>query len=351
MEFPNALQNWYLENRRDLPWRSTRDPYHIWLSEIMLQQTRVEQGLPYYTKFIEAFPKVEDLAAASSEKVLKLWQGLGYYSRARNLHETAKYVAYELNGKFPGSYKELLKLKGVGDYTASAIASFCYNEKVALVDGNVFRVVSRLKGIETPINTTEGKKLFKKLAEEALEKVNFDRSTYNQAIMEFGALHCKPANPACEVCPFNEECVALRTHKIKDLPVKLRKTRVKKRYFNYLVLETGNEETAIEKRTGKGIWHGLYQFPLVETEKKISEKELRQNELFRQYIKEKDFSVEIFNPEPVIHKLSHQHLYATFWRVQVMEQENTVPLESISAYPVPVLIQNFLNEYLPEDYK
>lgn len=140
MEFPNALQNWYLENRRDLPWRSTRDPYHIWLSEIMLQQTRVEQGLPYYTKFIEAFPEIEDLAAASSEKVLKLWQGLGYYSRARNLHETAKYVAYELNGKFPGSYKELLKLKGVGDYTASAIASFCYNEKVALVDGNVFRV-------------------------------------------------------------------------------------------------------------------------------------------------------------------------------------------------------------------
>ncbi len=352
MKFPNTLENWYLENKRELPWRNTKNPYNIWLSEIMLQQTRVEQGLPYYEKFIEAFPTVFDLAGASSEKVMKLWQGLGYYSRARNLHEAAKHVAYELNGNFPDTYKELLKLKGVGDYTASAIASFCYNENVALVDGNVFRVLSRLKGIDTPINTTQGKKLFKKIAEEELEKVRFDRSIYNQAIMEFGALHCKPSNPACEVCPFNEECVALRTHKIKDLPVKLKKTKVKNRYFNYLVFQNEQEQTIIEKRSGKGIWNGLYQFPLIETSGLVSEKELLQNTDFREYIKEKKFSVEIYNHEPVIHKLSHQHLYATFWLVETdrLEHEN-VSLENLTNYPVPVLIQNFLNEYLPEDYK
>ncbi len=352
MKFPNTLENWYLENKRELPWRNTKNPYNIWLSEIMLQQTRVEQGLPYYEKFIEAFPTVFDLAGASSEKVMKLWQGLGYYSRARNLHETAKHVAYELNGNFPDTYKELLKLKGVGDYTANAIASFCYNENVALVDGNVFRVLSRLKGIDTPINTTQGKKLFKKIAEEELEKVRFDRSIYNQAIMEFGALHCKPSNPACEVCPFNEECVALRTHKIKDLPVKLKKTKVKNRYFNYLVFQNEQEQTIIEKRSGKGIWNGLYQFPLIETSGLVSEKELLQNTDFREYIKEKKFSVEIYNPEPVVHKLSHQHLYATFWLVETdrLEHEN-VSLENLINYPVPVLIQNFLNEYLPEDYK
>lgn len=352
MKFPNTLENWYLENKRELPWRNTKNPYNIWLSEIMLQQTRVEQGLPYYEKFIEAFPTVFDLAGASSEKVMKLWQGLGYYSRARNLHETAKHVAYELNGNFPDTYKDLLKLKGVGDYTASAIASFCYNENVALVDGNVFRVLSRLKGIDTPTNTTQGKKLFKKIAEEELKKVHFDRSIYNQAIMEFGALHCKPSNPACEVCPFNEECVALRTHKIKDLPVKLKKTKVKNRYFNYLVFQNEQEQTIIEKRSGKGIWNGLYQFPLIETSGPVSEKELLQNRDFREYIKEKKFSVEIYNPEPVVHKLSHQHLYATFWLVETdrLEQEN-VSLENLTNYPVPVLIQNFLNEYLPEDYK
>lgn len=352
MKFPNTLENWYLENKRELPWRNTKNPYNIWLSEIMLQQTRVEQGLPYYEKFIEAFPTVFDLAGASSEKVMKLWQGLGYYSRARNLHEAAKHVAYELNGNFPDTYKELLKLKGVGDYTANAIASFCYNENVALVDGNVFRVLSRLKGIDTPINTTQGKKLFKKIAEEELEKVRFDRSIYNQAIMEFGALHCKPSNPACEVCPFNEECVALRTHKIKDLPVKLKKTKVKNRYFNYLVFQNEQEQTIIEKRSGKGIWNGLYQFPLIETSGPVSEKELLENTDFREYIKEKKFSVEIYNPEPVVHKLSHQHLYATFWLVETdrLEHEN-VSLENLINYPVPVLIQNFLNEYLPEDYK
>ena len=214
MVFSKVLIDWYLKNKRELPWRKTSDPYHIWLSEIMLQQTRIEQGLPYYQRFISAFPSVFDLAAAPQEKVLKLWQGLGYYSRARNLHESAKYVAEELNGVFPGSYKELKELKGVGDYTAAAIASICYNEPVAVVDGNVYRVLSRFFDIETPINSTAGIKEFKALASELLDEK--DPSSFNQALMEFGALQCKPRNPLCETCPLSSGCLALQKNKIKD---------------------------------------------------------------------------------------------------------------------------------------
>ncbi|HER40372.1 MAG TPA: A/G-specific adenine glycosylase, partial [Salinimicrobium catena] len=206
MLFAKKLTSWYLENKRDLPWRKTTDPYRVWLSEIILQQTRVAQGMPYYFRFIDVFPTVFDLAAASEEEVLKQWQGLGYYSRARNLQAAAKFVSEELNGKFPDNFKDLLKLKGVGDYTASAVASICYNEPVAVVDGNVFRVISRIFGIDTPINSNEGKKQFGEKAQELLDKKN--PAEFNQAIMEFGALHCTPRKPQCEACPFAEECVA-----------------------------------------------------------------------------------------------------------------------------------------------
>lgn len=316
----------------------------------MLQQTRIEQGLPYYYKFIEAYPTVFDLANAPADEVLKLWQGLGYYSRARNLHETAKYVAFELDGIFPDNYKGLLKLKGVGDYTASAIASICYDEPVAVVDGNVYRVLSRIFGIDTPINSTAGNKEFKSLAQELLDKK--DPATFNQAIMEFGALHCKPQNPACHICPFNDKCLALKDQKIKDLPVKLKKGKVKKRYFNYLVFDLGSEKTILEQRKGKGIWNGLYQFPLVESEKAISEEELLTSEEFIEKIPLEEFSVELINEDPVVHKLSHQHLYTRFWRINSeAELDNTIPLEKIKEYPVPVLIDNFLNDYLPDAYK
>lgn len=316
----------------------------------MLQQTRIEQGLPYYYKFIEAYPSVFDLANAPADEVLKLWQGLGYYSRARNLHETAKYVAFELDGKFPDTYKGLLKLKGVGDYTASAIASICYNEPVAVVDGNVYRVLSRIFGIDTPINSTPGIKEFKALAQELLDKD--DPATFNQAIMEFGALHCKPQNPYCETCPFNEKCLALKDQRIKELPIKLKKTKIKKRYFNYLVFDLDNENTILEQRTGKGIWNGLYQFPLIETEKLSAENELVQLDSFKELIQEQKYSLELYNEEPVVHKLSHQHLYTLFWLVNTQGlQERSVSLEEVMNYPVPVLIGNFLNEYLPDDYK
>ncbi|MCG9970451.1 A/G-specific adenine glycosylase, partial [Christiangramia crocea] len=290
-----------------------------------------------------------DLAGASAEEVLKLWQGLGYYSRARNLHETARYVANDLDGEFPRNYKGLIKLKGVGDYTASAIASICYNEPVAVVDGNVYRVLSRIFGIDTPINTTKGNKDFKALAEELLDRK--DPATFNQALMEFGALHCKPQNPACEVCPFNDKCVALKNHKVRELPVKLKKTKVKKRYFNYLVFDLENNRTVLEQRTGKGIWNGLYQFPLVESEKLLEERELILKNDFKTMV-DGNFCIELFNEEPVVHKLSHQHLYTRFWLVNAsgMSKE-AVGLEQVMDYPVPVLIENFLNEFLPEEYK
>ncbi len=344
MPFAKTLMSWYLKNKRDLPWRNTRDPYHIWLSEIMLQQTRVAQGLPYYLKFLDAFPTVHDLAGASEEKVLKLWQGLGYYSRARNLHGTAKYVSEELNGIFPPSYKELIKLKGVGDYTASAIASTCYSEPVAAVDGNVYRVLSRYFEVDTPVNSGSGMKEFKALSQELLGKE--DPWTYNQAIMEFGATHCKPKNPLCESCPFNNSCLALKNNKTGILPVKIKNGKIKNRYFNYIVFSSPENNTLLEKRLGKGIWEGLYQFPLVETEFPVSAADFTSHENFKAIIGRGSPKVSLFNETPIIHKLTHQHIHARFWIIKKDELAGeTVRVKQIKDYPVPVLIANFLNEY------
>jgi len=342
--FHKTLTFWYLNNKRELPWRETNDPYCIWLSEIMLQQTRIEQGLPYYLAFTSAFPTVYDLAKASEEEVLKLWQGLGYYSRARNLHTTAKYVAFELNGKFPESYDGLLKLKGVGDYTASAIASICYKEPVAVVDGNVYRVLARYFDIDTPINSTSGIKEFKTLAKELLDKE--DPATYNQAIMEFGALQCKPQSPLCNTCPLNESCLALKNDKISVLPVKIKKTKVKKRYFNYLVFISEENKTLLERRTGKGIWEGLYQFPLVETEGLSDASELESHEDYLEFLENEELSITLYNKTPIVHKLSHQHIYTRFWIIDKNNLPTTaISIDKLEEYPVPVLIANFLNEY------
>ncbi|HSM63299.1 MAG TPA: A/G-specific adenine glycosylase [Gillisia sp.] len=349
MIFHKILINWYLGNKRDLPWRQTSDPYHIWLSEIMLQQTRIEQGLPYYLAFTEAFPSVFDLAKASQDEVLKLWQGLGYYSRARNLHETAKFVAEELNGKFPDNYKDLLKLKGIGDYTASAIASICYNEAAPVVDGNVYRTLARYFDIDTPINSTAGQKEFKALASELIDAD--DPATYNQAIMEFGALQCKPQNPLCESCPLSNSCLALAKNKIKLLPVKLKKTKVKKRFFNYLVFLSEDNKTLLEQRLGKGIWEGLYEFPLLESDCLIGIDELLKDEERFPEGKDHNRKLSLFNDTPIIHKLSHQHIYTRFWILENAElSDEAVPLASIQEYAVPVLIANFINEFELSEY-
>ncbi|MEE4001156.1 A/G-specific adenine glycosylase [Tenacibaculum sp. FZY0031] len=338
---------WYSKNKRSLPWRKTKDPYRVWLSEIMLQQTRVAQGLPYFLKFTEAFPTVFALAKANESEVLKLWQGLGYYSRARNLHFTAKFVANELKGEFPKTYKELLTLKGVGDYTASAIASICYDEPVAVVDGNVYRVLSRYFGIATPINSTKGVKEFKELAQTLIDVSQ--PGVYNQAIMDFGALHCKPQNPLCSECPLANSCVAFAKNRVKELPVKEKKIKVKKRYFNYLVPITENNETVLEERKGKGIWQGLYQFPLVETQKKTAEDELMESEQFKKLFP-KETTVSLFNTDDIIHKLSHQHLITKFWVVKTTDvNTETTDWTTVKERPVPVLIDKFLEEFLNKE--
>jgi len=267
MSFSKQLIKWYELHKRALPWRETQDPYRIWLSEVILQQTRVNQGLPYFKRFVESFPTVQDLAAAHQEDILKLWQGLGYYSRARNLHVAAQQVV-EMNGIFPNSYKKLLDLKGVGDYTAAAIASFAFKEAVPVVDGNVYRVLSRIYGVNTPINETAGIKEFKELATKLLDKKTPD--IYNQAIMEFGALQCVPKKPDCTICLFQSQCIAFKDDRIEELPVKIKKTKIKNLYHHYIVIQTPDNKTVLQERSQTGIWAGLYEFPFIESDGALS---------------------------------------------------------------------------------
>jgi len=343
MKFSKTLIKWYVQNKRDLPWRNDTNPYSIWLSEIMLQQTRVAQGLPYYLRFIAAFPTVFDLAKADEEQVLKMWQGLGYYSRARNLHKTAKQIAFEFNGEFPKSYPQLLKLKGIGAYTAAAIASFSYNETVPVVDGNVFRVLSRYFDVETDIASAGAKKEFAQLALALLPKD--EANIFNQAIMEFGALQCVPKSPNCGICVFNDSCLALQKKKVAQLPVKSKKVKVSNRYFNYLIFSDEDQNTIIRKRTQKGIWYNLYEFPLLETvvlEPDETILTLIQNQTF---VDNKIIEIQLYNPKIIWHKLSHQHLHIKFWKVAVKGKlQNGIDCQSASEFPFPIVIFNFIEK-------
>lgn len=344
MIFSKTVNNWYSINKRDLPWRGSKNPYKIWLSEIILQQTQIKQGLPYYEAFITKFPTVFDLANAEEETVLKLWQGLGYYSRARNLHTTAKFIAIDLDGVFPETYNQLLKLKGVGDYTASAIASICFNEACAVVDGNVYRVLSRYFGIKTPINSTQGKKEFKLLAQKLLPKGNF--GDYNQAVMEFGAKQCKPSSPDCTVCPLNSGCMALQKNLIKTLPVKEKKTKISNKYFNFTVYISEDKKTILEQRLEKGIWHKLYQFPLFESLESIDNSQFRTQLQNLPDLKSTNYSIHLFNEKDIIHKLSHQHLHCKFWIVLIDKlPETALPIKEIERFAVPAVIEKFLNTF------
>jgi len=343
--FAKKLILWYLDNKRDMPWRETTNPYYIWLSEVILQQTRVAQGLPYYLNFITAYPTVQDLAKASEDDILKRWQGLGYYSRARNLHASAKYVADELNGVFPTTYKDLLALKGVGDYTASAIASICYNEPTAVVDGNVYRVLARVFQIDTPINSATGVKEFKQLAQELID--TSQAGTFNQAVMEFGARHCTPQNPDCENCVINTHCMAYKNNTVAQLPVKIKAAKVKSRYFNYMVLVSEDNKTLLNQRTGKGIWYKLFEFPLIETTSEVDLDQLQQVEAFHKFKEEHAIeSISLYNENQIIHKLSHQHLNTRFWICSVSEAFPTgIPIKEVETYAVPVLIADFVSEF------
>lgn len=348
MEFPKIVANWYREHKRALPWRETRDPYLVWLSEIILQQTRVDQGLPYYFRFASAFPAVTDLAAASEDQVMKLWQGLGYYSRARNMHATARRVSREYGGCFPSSYSELIELKGIGEYTASAIASFTGNEARAVVDGNVYRLLARFFGIDLPIDSSAGKKHFAALAKDLLNPD--EAGLHNQAMMEFGAMQCKPSRPDCGICPLAGGCAALKENRVKSLPVKSKKTSVRIRYFNYLVIRSQGK-IWLKRRESGDIWQSLYEFPLVETAGPVEQAALFLLEDFRKILNSKDFLV-ISVSETIKHVLSHQVIYARFWELELpgyLVPENryvTAGETEVEAYAFPKLIAGYLENNL-----
>lgn len=343
MEFSTTLITWYQQNKRDLPWRDDTNPYSIWLSEIILQQTRVDQGLPYFIRFTNSFPTVFDLAGADEEDVLKLWQGLGYYSRARNLHQTAKHIVTHFKGEFPNNYSDLLQLKGVGHYTAAAIASFAYNENVAVVDGNVFRVLSRYFAIETDISASGTKREFTQLANKLLPKGK--ANVFNQAIMEFGALQCLPKNPDCFNCVLNKSCLALKKKKVAHFPVKQKKIKVVDKFFNYLLFLDEQENTVIKKRTEKGIWLHLYEFPIIQTTSDESDETVLDLIQKQQFVPNEIKEIQLCNSEQIRHKLSHQHLFIKFWKVKVKGAiPNGIGKEAAIKFPFPIVIYNFIEK-------
>jgi A/G-specific adenine glycosylase len=316
-----TLISWYQINKRELPWREINDPYKIWVSEIILQQTRVQQGIDYYYRFIERFPNIKSLASAHEDEVLKYWQGLGYYSRARNMLKAAQQISNEYNGQFPNQFEDILKLKGIGIYTASAISSFAFHLPHAVVDGNVYRVLSRLFDIEIPIDTGKGQKYFAELAQEL-----FDRnkpSDHNQAIMEFGALQCVPNTPNCEICVLKDLCLAYKNNTVTQLPIKTQKVKIKKRYFNYLHI-VFQDKTYFKQRIESDIWQNLFEFPLIETNKLLTMEELLIDSEFKSLFKGID-SVSINKIHTAKkHILSHRQIFAQFISITVDEKNDRI---------------------------
>lgn len=343
--FSDKIVEWYLKNKRPLPWRETTNPYFIWLSEVILQQTRVKQGLPYYRQFIESYPTISDLANASEQDVLRLWQGLGYYTRARNLYKCAKAIVTLHGGRFPKKSRELEGLPGIGHYTAAAIASFAFGEVAAVLDGNVYRILSRIFGIDVPINSPEGKKVFSALAADLISKEN--PATYNQAVMEFGAMFCTATKPQCERCPFRKSCVAFNRRMIDVLPVKLPVRKARKRYFFYFVVEKENS-LLMKKREEKDIWHGLFDFVLVEKNRPIKAENLIRQEEHSNWIRH---ATNIKVSKSYKHILSHQTIHCRFIQIQTDPSFMTAredmafytPAE-IARLPKPALITRFLQE-------
>ena len=345
----NTLSSWYLVNKRELPWRDISDPYLIWISEIILQQTRVNQGMSYYLRFIERFPTVADLALSDEDEVLKYWQGLGYYSRARNLHKAARQVMTDFGGIFPFEHADVLKLAGVGDYTAAAICSFAYDQPFAVVDGNVYRVLSRLFGIETPIDSGTGKKEFAGLAQELISKS--DPGIHNQSIMEFGALQCVPVSPDCAACPLQLNCRAYELSIVDKLPIKSKKTKVTNRYFNYFFIELGGK-TYLQKRIAKDVWQNLFEFPLVEADSLLTVEELMETDGFKNLFSGIGEVEVVKISNPMKHILSHRVIYAQFVTVKITD-ENAVlseliktSLAEIDQFAVSRLMELFLEDIL-----
>ncbi|WP_418991919.1 A/G-specific adenine glycosylase [Alistipes sp.] len=339
------LLDWYARRGRDLPWRRTRDPYRIWLSEVILQQTRVAQGMAYYFRFTERFPDVRSLAAAGEDEVLKLWQGLGYYSRARNLHAAARQVVEAFGGAFPRTAEEVRTLRGVGEYTAAAICSAAFDLPCAVVDGNVYRVLARLFDLAVPIDTTEGKRAFAELARLQLDEKR--PGLYNQAIMDFGALQCTPAQPDCEGCPFGGQCLARAAGTVGERPVKQGRTRVRDRWFNYLHVTCGGK-TLLRRREERDIWQGLYEFPLIETDRAADYAVCAHTPLFRELCG--DGARLVRSVAMLRHQLSHQTIHAVFHRIETPQlspaaEALAVDTASVGEYAVPRLIDRYLIRY------
>ncbi len=346
MVFSEQLLAWYSSSFRALPWRKTKNPYAIWLSEIILQQTRVEQGMKYYFAFLESYPTILDLANASQDDVLRLWQGLGYYSRARNLHATAIQVRDQYFGVFPSTYSEILALPGIGPYTAAAIASFAFNIPEAVVDGNVYRFLSRIFDIHTPIDSSKGQREFKLLAQSLLNPQN--PGDFNQAMMEFGAMVCKPANPECLKCVFREQCYAYKNQTIKSLPVKSQKTKVRNRYFIFLIFEDQLGQTLIQKRSDSDIWAGLYQFPLIELDLPSPDFTPIDFQQTHHFFNTKNYKILHISNE-IRHVLSHQKLFTRFVDIKVDElptsffiNSENADVENLHKKAFPRLITRYL---------
>ncbi len=344
--FRQKLCSWYESNKRDLPWRNTSDPYKIWLSEIILQQTRVNQGLPYYERFVEKYPDIYSLAIANEDEVLRLWQGLGYYSRARNMLATAKNIFYNLK-EFPNNYNEIFKLKGIGSYTAAAIASFAFKEKVAVLDGNVYRVLSRIFGIQTDISLHAAKKEFTELANSIISDEKPD--IFNQAMMELGAILCTPMNPNCLICPFNDVCYAYLNGKQKELPVKNKKIKIKELFFHYFIFEYRGK-IGMRQRVEKDIWQGLFDFYLIESDSLQATLIKSGNKILNEIILSSEIK---YDRQIYSHKLTHRKIFAQFVHV-ILNPENIkfveenckikfFSLDEVYNLPKPGLIVNYLN--------
>jgi len=350
MNFTKILAKWYEKNKRDLPWRRTKDPYQIWISEIILQQTRIDQGWDYYLRFLEKFPNLHALAEAEEEEVLKLWQGLGYYSRARNMHAVAKEIMNLHQGIFPKTYEEIRKLKGIGDYTAAAISSIAFGIPSPVMDGNVLRLFSRFFGIREPVDTQKGKTAVLEKAKALISPEH--PGDFNQAIMEFGALQCKPGIPDCNICPLKSSCVAFQENRIAEFPVKSKKQEQRTRYFYYLFIITGKgkkRSVFLKKRTGNDIWKNLFDFPLIETEKAVSHKKLillkEWNDLFS------GMKVTLLKESKKYrHILTHQVIVAKFYHLEISDDASLpflkVAFIDIGKYPVPRLVEKFLEDQL-----
>ena len=341
-DFLYSVYKWYSENSRDLPWRKTVDPYKIWISEIILQQTRVDQGISYYLKFVGRFPNIKKLAEAPEDEVLKLWQGLGYYSRARNLHSAAKQIIADYQGNFPSEYVQILNLKGVGHYTAAAISSIAFNLPYPALDGNIYRVLARYYGVFSPVNSGKGKKEFLKLANEIMPLEN--PGFHNQALMEFGALQCVPKSPDCLSCPVKASCYAACENKVAQLPVKTNKNTQRYRFFYYYFIDNG-KDTWIEKRAGNDIWKSLYQFPLVETENELNEKEILS--LSPTFVQGQNVNIKSVSFLQK-HILSHQVIKARLIHLETDDNFNLqaphvkIPKKNIFSFPVPRLMELFI---------